>query len=70
MVAGSLNIPKFHTKDFTVLVASMLPMAVLLNYFLYGTAYFNSAGQFLLGFEGYLANNSLKKGYSSSAITA
>ena len=47
-MAGSLNIPKFHTKDFTVLVASMLPMAVLLNYFLYRNAYFNSAGQFLL----------------------
>lgn len=45
-MARSLNIPKFHTKDFTVLVASMLPMAMLVNYFLYGNAYFNSASQF------------------------
>jgi two-component system LytT family sensor kinase len=45
-MAGSLQIPKFHTKDFTVLVASMLPMGILLNYFLYGRSYFSSAGQF------------------------
>src|SRR4051812_35018357 len=45
-MAGSLQIPKFHTKDFTVLVASMLPMGILLNYFLYGHSYFNSARQF------------------------
>src|SRR5690349_10226299 len=46
-MAMSLNIPKFHTKDFTVLVASMLPMAILVNYFLYGAAYWSSAPQFL-----------------------
>lgn len=44
----SFTIPKFHTKDFTVLVASMLPLAVLDNYFLYGNAYFSSASQFTI----------------------
>jgi len=48
MMAGTLNIPKFHTKDFTVLVASMLPMAMLVNYFLYSQNYFSSASQFLV----------------------
>jgi two-component system LytT family sensor kinase len=43
-----LQIPKFHTKDFTVLVASMLPMSILLNYFLYYDLYFQSLQQFLL----------------------
>jgi two-component system LytT family sensor kinase len=41
-----LQIPKFHTKDFTVLVASMLPMSLLLNYFLYADRYFQSPAQF------------------------
>jgi two-component system, LytTR family, sensor kinase len=45
-MAGSLNIPKFHTKDFTVLVGTMLPMAILVNYFLYGSNYWSSALQF------------------------
>lgn len=47
-MTGSLTIPKFHTKDFTVLVSSMLPMSMLLNYFIYGNAYFSSAGQFMI----------------------
>jgi two-component system, LytTR family, sensor kinase len=47
-MAMPVNIPKFHTKDFTVLVASMLPMAILVNYFLYDHAYFNSVPQFLV----------------------
>ena len=42
----SLNIPKFHTKDFTVLVASMLPLAILTNYFYYGKNYVSSFSQF------------------------
>jgi len=46
-MAAPLNIPKFHTKDFTVLVGSMLPMAILVNYFLYGNAYFSSTTQFI-----------------------
>jgi sensor histidine kinase YesM len=44
----SLQIPKFHTKDFTVLVGSMLPMAMLVNYFMYGDAYFSSTSQFII----------------------
>lgn len=47
-MSGSLNIPRFHSKDFTVLAGSMLPMCILINYFLYGNAYFNSAGQFFI----------------------
>ena len=43
-----LTIPKFHTKDFTVLVATMLPMSILLNYFLYDIAYFSSVSRFLI----------------------
>lgn len=39
--------PQFHSKDLTVLVGSMLPMDVLLNYFFYGEDYFSSASQFL-----------------------
>jgi two-component system, LytTR family, sensor kinase len=42
----SLNIPKFHTKDFTVLVASMLPMSIWINYFLFGDEYFGSPVNF------------------------
>ncbi|MGZ3851835.1 MAG: sensor histidine kinase [Flavisolibacter sp.] len=47
-MAVALNIPRFHTKDFTVLVGSMLPMAVVVNYFLYGDAYWSSPSQFLI----------------------
>lgn len=47
-MARSLAIPKFHAKDFTVLVATMLPMGILLNYFFYGDAYFSSASQFTI----------------------
>jgi sensor histidine kinase YesM len=47
-MVGSFQIPKFHTKDFTVLVASMLPMGILLNYFWYGNAYLSSASQFII----------------------
>lgn len=43
-----LAIPKFHTRDFTVLVASMMPFSVLMNYILYGGDYFHSVAQFLL----------------------
>lgn len=47
-MAVPLNIPKFHSKDFTVLVGSMLPMGILINYFLYGNAYFSSPVQFVV----------------------
>jgi sensor histidine kinase YesM len=48
MMAGRFKIPTFHTKDFTVLVGSMLPMDILLNYFFYDKAYFSSASQFFI----------------------
>jgi two-component system LytT family sensor kinase len=38
----TVHIPKYTSKDIPILVASMLPMSVLLNYFLYGNRYFNS----------------------------
>jgi sensor histidine kinase YesM len=44
---SSLNIPKYTSKDIPILVASMVPMAVLLNYFLYGNRYFQNGGMFL-----------------------
>jgi two-component system LytT family sensor kinase len=44
-----LNIPKYTSKDLPILVASMLPMAILLNYFLYGKVYFNNGRMFILG---------------------
>jgi two-component system LytT family sensor kinase len=34
------TIPKYTSKDFPILVASMLPMAILTNYFLYDSSYF------------------------------
>jgi sensor histidine kinase YesM len=34
------NIPKYTSKDFPIMVGSMLPMAVLLNYFIFGSRYF------------------------------
>jgi two-component system LytT family sensor kinase len=40
-------IPKYTSKDFPILVASMLPMAILLNYFLYGNPYFNNLSMFI-----------------------
>ena len=43
----AVDIPKYTSKDFHILVASMLPMAVLLNYFLFGNPYFTQLGFFL-----------------------
>lgn len=43
-----VNIPKYHSKDLTVLVLSMLPMAALLNYLLFGTPDFDHAGKLLI----------------------
>ncbi|MFL5741002.1 MAG: histidine kinase [Flavisolibacter sp.] len=42
----SLKIPAYHSKDLAVMVASMLPMAMLVNYFLYGESYFLEASTF------------------------
>ena len=47
-MSRSLKIPTYHAKDFVVLVASMLPMAILTNYFLYDEEYFGNTGNFLL----------------------
>jgi len=43
-----VDIPKYHTKDSMVLVGSMLPLAVLINYFLFKEEYFARTGNFLL----------------------
>ena len=45
--AMRLHIPKYHSKDFLVMVGSMLPMAVVTNYFLFGREYFGSVALFL-----------------------
>jgi two-component system, LytTR family, sensor kinase len=42
----SISFPKYHSKDLAVLAASLLPGAVILNYFLYGTAIFDSVEKF------------------------
>ena len=47
-MGAALKIPTYHAKDFVVLVASMLPMSMLVNYFLYGDEYFGNTGNFLL----------------------
>lgn len=39
-----ITIPKYTSKDFPILVGSMLPMSVVLNYFLYGKSYFHNTG--------------------------
>jgi sensor histidine kinase YesM len=39
-------IPKFTTKDYPILIGSMLPMTLILNFFLYGNRYFNDATTF------------------------
>src|SRR5688572_29648509 len=44
----SFKLPAYHAKDLVVLVASMLPMAIITNYFLYGEDYFSNTGKFLL----------------------
>src|SRR5206468_5264324 len=41
-----LKIPSYHSKDFAVMVVSMLPMAILVNYFLYRESYFLDASTF------------------------
>ena len=44
-----LNIPTYTNKDIPILVASMLPMTMLLCYFLYGNRYFNEGDTFTWG---------------------
>lgn len=42
----TVHIPKYHSKDVTIMFASMLPMSMLINYFLFGTRYFTSLSLF------------------------
>ena len=41
-----INIPKYTSKDFHILVASMLPLALIINYFLFDASYFGSLTSF------------------------
>src|SRR3954471_17532897 len=43
---AAVNIPSYTSKDIPILVCSMLPMAILLNYFLYGSRYFQDLSMF------------------------
>ena len=45
-MAIQVNIPKYTSRDFPIMVITMLPMAVLTNYFLFGSRYFKEAGVF------------------------
>jgi len=45
-MASNVNIPNYSGKDFTIMVATMLPMTLLMNYFLFGKRYFHEAGVF------------------------
>src|SRR5688500_10996003 len=40
----NLNIPAYTSKDFPIMIGSMLPMTVLINYFLWDTEYWNDPG--------------------------
>jgi len=42
-------IPKYTSKDNAILVATMGPMAVVLNYILFGSSYFYNIQKFLIG---------------------
>jgi two-component system, LytTR family, sensor kinase len=42
-MAGYINFEKYNSKELHIMVITMLPMAVLMNYFLFGSTYF---GQF------------------------
>jgi hypothetical protein len=42
-----VKIPTYHSKDLVVLFASMFPMAIVLNFFLYGSTYFNRWDMFI-----------------------
>jgi two-component system, LytTR family, sensor kinase len=45
-MAIDVNIPKYTSKDFPIMVATMLPMTVLTNFFLFGSRYFKEANVF------------------------
>ncbi|HEY0750302.1 MAG TPA: histidine kinase [Chitinophagaceae bacterium] len=42
MLSLKLNIPKYHSKDLQIMVATMLPMSILMNSFLYGKLYWTN----------------------------
>jgi len=44
-----VHIPRYHTKDAIVMLLSMIPTGVLINYFLFKEDYFSNSGNFLLG---------------------
>ncbi|HWJ25991.1 MAG TPA: histidine kinase [Flavisolibacter sp.] len=46
-MGSKFTIPKFTNKDFQVLIGSMLPMTLILNYYLFKGAYFRSFGLFV-----------------------
>lgn len=41
MAAFSIRIPKYHSKDLQIMVATMLPMSFLMNAFLYGKQFWS-----------------------------
>lgn len=45
-MAVSVNIPRYTSKDLPIMVVTMLPMAVLTNYFLFGDRYFTEGKVF------------------------
>ena len=42
----NVNIPKYTGKDFPIMVMTMLPMTLLMNYFLFGKTYFSDLSVF------------------------
>lgn len=40
----TLNIPRYTSKDFPIMIGSMIPMTVLINYFLWDREYWNDPG--------------------------
>jgi len=43
----NITVPKYTSKDFPIMVASMLPMTLVMNYFLFGSRYFTDLSVFL-----------------------
>jgi two-component system, LytTR family, sensor kinase len=46
-MSARLAIPTYSGKDFIILFLTMLPLGVLINYWMYGSFYFNHPGAFL-----------------------
>src|ERR1700712_1857239 len=44
---GKFSIPEFTNKDTKILIGSMLPMSVIINYILFGNRYFHESKTFL-----------------------